>query len=54
MASSTGSTSPVRIRELLDPEYVKDAADALVPAIEAARGGRDYVSSTGRRAPSWS
>jgi DNA-binding NarL/FixJ family response regulator len=30
-----------------------DAADELVPAIEAAREGRDYVSSTGRRALSW-
>jgi DNA-binding NarL/FixJ family response regulator len=30
-----------------------DAADELVPAIEAAREGRDYVSSTGRPALSW-
>ncbi len=30
-----------------------DAADELVPAIEAAREGRDYVSSTGRRGLSW-
>jgi DNA-binding NarL/FixJ family response regulator len=27
----------------------EDAADDLVPAIEAARQGRDYLSSTGRR-----
>jgi DNA-binding NarL/FixJ family response regulator len=26
-----------------------DADDELIPAIEAARRGRDYVSSTGRR-----
>jgi len=31
-----------------------DAADELVPAIEAVRKGRDYVSSTGLRALSWS
>jgi hypothetical protein len=30
-----------------------DAADELVPAIEAAREGRDYVWSTGRPALSW-
>lgn len=31
-----------------------DAGDELVPAIEAVREGRDYVSSTGLRALSWS
>jgi DNA-binding NarL/FixJ family response regulator len=30
-----------------------DSDDELVPAIEAAREGRDYVSSTGWPALSW-